>query len=97
MILSAVSLLAAGLRSKRRLRTVYVFPAVLLFALGLFFMLFTFSIVKISFVDFMAKWWPLMLIFSGGFFVFLFLYQQTPDNKFPFEKDEDGDGDGAAV
>lgn len=94
MLLCAVCLVVTCLRSERKLRTVYVFPAVTLAALGAFFMLFTFSIVRISFVDFIAKWWPLMPIFCGGGFVFLFLYQQTPDNKFPFERD---DGDEAAV
>ncbi len=99
MILCSVCLIVTCLRSARRLRTVYVFPAFLLAILGVFFMLFTFSIVQISFIDFTAKWWPLMLIFCGGGCVFIFLYQQTSDNKFPFEKDDSdiADGEEASV
>ncbi len=91
MIFCSVCLLLTCIYTYKRLRSIYTFPAVLIFALGAVFFLFSFGVVNFSFVNFISKWWPLMLIICGGLLVSLFLYQQTPGNHFPYEPEDSAD------
>lgn len=96
LVLCAVSLFLTSLFRYSRLRCVYAFPGAFLFAFGGVCLLFSFDVVKIPFVNFMSRWWPLMLIVFGGILVSIFLYQQTPGNKFPYDGGEaDSEQDGA--
>lgn len=90
MVFCSICLFLTCIYKYKRLRTIYVFPAVLIFVLGAVFFLFSFGIVKFSFVNFISKWWPLMLIICGGVLVSMFLYQQT-GNRFPYEMEDSAD------
>jgi hypothetical protein len=70
-------------------RTVYLFPAALLTAMGLFFSLFSFHIIRMPLHDFVAMSWPVVLIVFGAILVGLFLYQQKA--AFPYMTDDSVD------
>lgn len=96
VILSGVSLFFTCLFRHRRLLTAYLFPSVLLVFLGCVFLLFSLDIISVSFRTFFVRWWPFALILVGVFLIGLFLYQQTPDNHFPYEPEPDSIDDGVA-
>lgn len=87
ILMCSLSLTLTSLIKYRKLKSVYIFPSCLLAGLGVLYLLFSFSIIKISFINFISQWWPLFFILLGGFLVFVFLYQQTPDNHFPYTDD----------
>lgn len=91
MVFCSVCLFCTCFYKYKRLRSIYGFPALLMLGLGGIFFLFSFSVVKFSFVRFISRWWPLMLIICGGALVSLFLYQQTPENRFPYESEDPAD------
>lgn len=97
MIVCFVCLFLTCIYKYKKLKVVYAFPASLIGGLGILFLLFSLDVIKISFVDFISRWWPLMLIACGGVLVFIFLYQQTPDNHFPYDKDESDFMDGNKI
>lgn len=88
VVASGISLLPAGLYKLKRIRTVYLFPAIALVLLGLFFFLFSVHIVKISFVQFISKWWPAVLVIGGVTLVAIFLWQQSHRKEFPYMSDD---------
>lgn len=71
-----------------KLRGVYFWPSLLLIGLGAFFLLFSFHIIRLSFVGFISKWFPAILIFFGAVLVGIFIYQKKLSNFFPYDKDE---------
>ena len=52
MIAAAFSLFPAGLYKARRVRTVYLFPAIMMLLLGITFLLFSFHVFPVSFREF---------------------------------------------
>lgn len=77
-----------------KIRGVYLVPSLLLVALGALFLLFSFHIIRFSFVGFFSKWFPAILIFLGAVLVGIFIYQKKSPNFFPYDKDElSGDTD----
>lgn len=74
LLMAAVGLswLAAGLRQSRRLKASFAAPAFGFLALGLFFSLFSFRIVKTSLGRFIAEWWPSLLIAGGVVLLLVF-------------------------
>ncbi len=88
VVASGISLFPAGIYKLKRIRTVYLFPAIALVGLGLFFFLFSMHIVKISFVQFFSKWWPAFLIIFGIALVVIFLWQQSHKKEFPYMSDD---------
>lgn len=91
MLICAACLFLTCLYKYRAVRSVYCLPALVIGALGGVFLLFSFGILRFSFVEFFSKWWPLISILAGGSLVFLFFYQQTPNNIFPFESEDSAD------
>jgi len=84
-----VSLLLSGLYSKRQIKSVYFFPSIMLICLGAIFLLFSLNIIDMSFVEFVGKWWPVLLIIGGLGLVALFLVQQSKYKKiFPYMEDD---------
>ncbi len=72
----------------KKVRGVYLFPSSLLLFLGCFFLLFSLRVIKISFMQFMSRCFPFILILFGGFLVAVFFYQKKDTEHFPFDKDE---------
>lgn len=60
-----VSLIPYGARYRRTVRVTLVVPGIILLVLCGVFLLFSLSIVKQSFLEFMISWWPLVLVFMG--------------------------------
>ncbi len=77
MILASISLFSAGRTTGRRFSLAYDFPALVLFVLGIFFLLFSFDVIKISFRRLSLFIWPLFLILSGAFLILLFVRRKS--------------------
>lgn len=71
-----------------RVRGVYLWPSVILTALGGVFLLFSFHVIRWSFVGFISKWFPLILIVAGAVLVGIFIYQKKSGGFFPYDTDE---------
>lgn len=94
MISAALSLFPAGLYRARRVRTVYLFPAIMMLVLGIVFLLFSLHVIPVSFRFFVSRCWPLVIILSGGILVVTFYIQQLNAKDFPYMEDDslvDGD------
>lgn len=59
------SLIPYGARYRRTIRVSLVVPGIILLVLMGVFLLFSLSIVKQSFAEFVIGWWPLVLVFMG--------------------------------
>ena len=88
VILSGICLVLTCIFKHRKVRGVYLFPAILIEVLGFVFLLFSFNIIKISFSSFVGKWGPFVLIFAGVALVALFFWQRNFNDFFPYDKDE---------
>jgi len=60
-----LSLIPYGARFRRTIRVTLVVPGIILLLLTGVFLLFSLSIVKQSFAEFVISWWPLALVFMG--------------------------------
>ena len=65
MMVLAVALFFYGLQKCKDYRAAYTVPAIGLFLLASFFLLFSLEIIETSFDRFISRWWPLTLIFLG--------------------------------
>lgn len=88
MISSGVALFPASLYKLRRIRTVYLFPAIMLIMLGMMFLLFSMHIFPFSFREFISKWWPLLVIMGGFLLIAIFFVQRANSKRFPYMKDD---------
>ncbi len=70
MTSAGLAWLIAGLRFFRRMKLSFVVPSMTFIFLGLFFCLFSFKIVGVSFGRFIVSWWPSFLI-AGGVVLFI--------------------------
>lgn len=86
VIASGLALVPAGLYKLRRIRTIYFFPALMLMFLGTFFLIF--SVNGLSFAQFIARWWPLLVIFVGIILIVLFILQKNNKKDFPYMVDD---------
>ncbi len=66
-------------------------PSLIIIVLGLLFSLFSFDIITEPFVQFAARWWPILLIICGSILVGAFSRRQhfASQTEFFFEDDED--------
>ena len=88
VLLCGICLLLTCVFKHRKIRGVYLFPALLIEVLGVVFLLFSLDVIKISFRLFMAKWGPLVLIFAGIVLVGVFFWQRNFNDFFPYDTDE---------
>lgn len=99
VIICGISLFPAGFYKMKRVRTVYLFPAITLVVLGVLFLMFSLRVIKISFSKFFSFALPLVVILFGSTLVFLYLWQQIHQKNFPYmvddsvEADDDKDDD----
>ncbi len=94
MIASGLALFPAGLYRAKRIRTVYLFPAIMLVLLGICFLLFSLRVFPIPFRVFVSRFWPLLIIICGLGLVVMFFVQQVNSKTFPYMEDDslvDGD------
>jgi len=94
MIASGLALFPAGLYRAKRIRTVYLFPAIMLVLLGICFLLFSLQVFPIPFRVFVSRFWPLLIIICGLGLVVMFFVQQVNSKTFPYMEDDslvDGD------
>ncbi|MBO4629188.1 MAG: hypothetical protein J5687_04450 [Treponema sp.] len=77
---AGIFLCIAGKVKYQKLLAGYFIPALTLFLLGIWFMLFSFDIVKVPFQTVAIVGGPLFLILSGVFIIALFLLQKNHSN-----------------
>lgn len=88
VLLSGLCLILTCFFKHRKLRGVYLFPALLIEVLGAVFLLFSLNIIKVSLSVFMAKWGPLVMVLAGACLVGVFFWQRNFNDFFPYDKDE---------
>ena len=91
-VTAGIFLYIAGIIKYQRLQAGYFIPSIALFLMGLWFMLFSFGIVKVPFQTVAVVGGPLFLIVSGIFIVAFFLLQRNHSN-FVVKDDENIDQD----
>ena len=94
VICAGAALFPAGLYKLKRVRTIYLFPSILLILFGIIFLMFSIDVIKVSFYSFIARFWPVVIIFFGLALIVIFVIQQLNSSKFPYMKDDslmDGD------
>lgn len=92
MICAGVSLFLAGIYKAKKIRSSYIFPAIVLTALGVFFLLFATGVLHFSLTTFVSRWFPLLLLLFGVVLVVIFFVQQVMKKDFPYIT-EDGNED----
>jgi hypothetical protein len=70
MATAGVAGFVSGLAAKRRLMAFFAVPSIGFTSLGLIFALFSFGLARVSFKNFIAVWWPSLLI-AGGISLFV--------------------------
>lgn len=85
---AGISLVPAGLYKLRRMKSIYLFPAILLILLGIFFSLFSFHVLQVPLSSFMHQWWPLLILITGVILVVLYFVQQVRKKDFPYMDDD---------
>ncbi|MBQ4378484.1 MAG: hypothetical protein II821_04735 [Treponema sp.] len=88
VLLSGICLLLTCIFKHRKVRGVYLFPTILIEALGFIFLMFSLRVIKVSFSQFISKWGPLILIIAGASLIGVFLWQRNFNDFFPYDKDE---------
>jgi hypothetical protein len=69
MVLAGAAGTVSGLMAQKRIKAFYVVPSFGFIFLGLAFALFSFGLVRVRFISFIAVWWPCLLI-AGGIALF---------------------------
>ena len=86
-----VTLLPVGRFHYKKFRTAYVIPSTALTVLGLFFLLFTFKIIKVSMREFFASFMPVILTAAGISLIVLYYVRLKAKDKFPVIQEDDSD------
>ena len=76
VIIFGFTLILFSLYKFNQLKAVYFVPALVIIFFGIFFMLFSLGIIKVSFVSVASKLWPLLLVLCGGILITIFFCQQ---------------------
>ena len=92
VVSSGVSLFPAGLYRAKRIKSIYLFPGILLVVIGLFFLPFSLNLTGVSLKKFFLAFYPLAFIFMGLILVVVFFYQQTHRKNFPYMTDDSEPG-----
>lgn len=77
ILITALSLFAAGISSGKRPALYYTFPALFLLFLGIVMLLFSFKVIKISLRQLMLFVGPAIIVLGGIFLILLFLHRKT--------------------
>ena len=79
-VTAGIFLYIAGMVKYRKVQAGYFIPSLTLFLLGIWFMLFSFKIIKVSFQVVALVGGPLFIMMSGIFIIALFLLQKNHSN-----------------
>lgn len=91
ILIFGFTLLPVGRFHYKEFKTIYVIPSASLTILGLFFLLFTFKIIKMPLREFFMYFLPFFMIASGIFLIVLYYARQKAKDKFPVIKEDDDD------
>ncbi len=84
-----IALIPSGLYTQKRIRSIYLFPALALIVLGIMFLLFSVHVIKVPFTVFIATWWPVAIIAIGAVLVSLFWVQKSQHSRIiPYMEDD---------
>jgi hypothetical protein len=92
VLFCGVCLIASGFYGKNRLAISYMVPALLLIALGFFFLLFSTDIIQVTLSSFVAKWLPVGLVLTGIVLLLLFFFRAAIQRAL-FSQLQDDDSD----
>lgn len=92
IIIAGVCVLLTGIARDRRVRARYFFPSILLSGMGIYFLLFSLDVISMGFRKWISIFWPLFPLVLGIVLVVLFLIQQNPAARFPYDKDTEENG-----
>ena len=76
VIIFGFTLMIFSFYKYKQIKAVYLVPALVIIFFGIFFMLFSMGIIKVSFVSVASKLWPLLLVLCGGILITIFFCQQ---------------------
>ncbi|MBP5402344.1 MAG: hypothetical protein J6Y36_04210 [Treponema sp.] len=93
MIAFGITLIPSGYLRFKKIRTVYLIPAIVLIFLGTVFSLFSFHVIKVPFRKFFAYMWPSILIAAGLILIAYYLYSQKCQESFIQDSDDQDDGE----
>ncbi len=77
ILIVSAALFAASRTRRNRFNFAYDYTAVFLFAIGIFFLLFSLGIIKHTFSQVMVYLLPMLFIFAGVFLILLFLHRKA--------------------
>lgn len=80
VMVSGLVLIPTAIYKYGRINSRFLVPAIMIFSMGVFFLLFSLDIIKAGFVAFAAVWWPLFFILGGLSLVALFFYGKKKDS-----------------
>ena len=89
MTIAGVSLLAYSFTRQRGHQAVLMVPSVAIVILSLLFLLFSLDILRVSFIDFVSRWWPMLLVLLGAIFLYRGVPQAMSGDEEPEEEDEE--------
>ncbi len=79
VMISGLALIPTSMYKEARLTSRFLVPSIMIFSMGVFFLLFSFDIITVSFVVFASQWWPLFFILGGLSLIGLFFYGKKKD------------------
>lgn len=92
VIISGISFFLVDFFIMRKIRTIFLFPSILLVLLGTFFLVFSLGVVPFSFRRFMTLLGPVILVLSGVGIIIVYGFQKLNKENFPF-MNEDSSGE----
>ena len=75
----------------RRIRASFLFPSVMMFVLGVIFLLFSMNVFHVQFRKFISVFWPIVLFVFGVILVSVYGMQKINKDEFPYMKDDYSD------
>ena len=88
VISAGLSLFPTGLYHAKRIKSIYLFPGIVLVFCGIFLLPFSLHLAGISLKKFFLMFYPLAFILMGLSLVAVFFIQQTHQKNFPYMKDD---------
>ena len=82
VMLFGITLIPSGYVKAKKMRTIYVIPAIMLVFLGGFFLLFSCGVIKIPFKIFFIYMWPVLILLAGLFLIAYYFYSVYNKQRF---------------
>lgn len=88
VIITGLAFMISDLLLYRKIRTSFLFSALLFSFLGVIFLLFSTHTFRVSFRRFFSLAWPVFLVLVGAVLLVIYWFQKKKKNDFPY-MDED--------